>query len=287
MSTLYDVTKQYAYSTANTEEYSFLDIEYEQKTGIAWYSMHASPRPCFTPELLGELQHWYEKIDATIASNGVRYIVAESSAPGAFNLGGDLDLIAKLIRTKDAKGLLDYAVACIDPLYLAHTGLGRKVTSIALVEGDALGGGLEGAISNDVLIAERGCKMGFPEVLFNLFPGMGAYSFLSRKIGGSKAEQIITSGRIYTAEELYEMGVVDVLAEPGRGRQAVYEYVGHEDRAQNGLRAFRRAKQCCNPVSYEELLQVATVWAEAALNISERDLRMMERLVNRQSSKVM
>ena len=287
MSTLYDVTKHYAYTTEKTEEYSFLDIEYEQKAGIAWYSMHASPRPCFTLDLLGELQHWLEKIDATIASNDVQYIVMGSSVPGVFNLGGDLNLIAKLIRNKDKQGILDYAMACIDPLYLAHTGLGKKVTSISLVEGDALGGGLEAALSSDVLIAERGTKMGFPEILFNLFPGMGAYSFLSRKIGAAKAEQMILSGRIYTAEELYEMGAVDVLAEPGMGRQAVYEYVSREDRAQNGFRAFRRAKQHCNPVSFEELLQITTIWAEAALKINDRDLRMMERLVSRQSTKVM
>ena len=287
MSTLYDVTKHYAYTTEKTEEYSFLDVEYEQKAGIGWYSMHALPRPCFTLDLVGEIQHWLESVDATIASNDVRYIVMGSSVPGVFNLGGDLNSFAKMARNKDRQGLLNYAIACIDALYLIHTGLGRKVTSISLVEGDALGGGLEVALSSDVLIAERGVKMGFPEILFNLFPGMGAYSFLSRKIGAAKAEQMILSGRIHTAEELYEMGLVDVLAEPGMGRQAVYEYISREDRAQNGFRAFRQAKQYCNPVSYEELLQITTTWAEAVLNISDRDLRMMERLVSRQSSKVM
>jgi DSF synthase len=282
-----NVSNQFTYTTGNVEEYSFLDIEYERHTGVAWYSMHASPRPCFTLDLVGEIQHWLESVDATIASNDVRYIVMGSSVPGVFNLGGDLNSFLKMIRNKDKEGLMRYAIACIDALHLIHTGLGRKVSSISLVQGDALGGGLEVAISSDVLIAERGTKMGFPEILFNLFPGMGAYSFLSRKIGAAKAEHMILSGHIHTAEELYEMGLVDVLAEPGMGRQAVYEYVKHEDRAQNGFRAFRKAKQYCNPVSYEELLQITTIWAEAALNIGDRDLRMMERLVSRQSTKVM
>jgi DSF synthase len=52
--------------------------------------------------------------------------------------------------------------------------LDRDVTTIALVQGDALGGGFETALSSNVLIAERSAKLGFPEILFNLFPGMGA-----------------------------------------------------------------------------------------------------------------
>lgn len=148
-----------------------------------------------------------------------------------------------------------------------------------------MGGGLEVALSSDILVAERGSKMGFPEILFNLFPGMGAYSFLSRKIGAAQAERMILGGKLYTAEELHEMGLVDILAETGQGKQAVREYIKGEERARNGYGAFRRAKQCCNPVTYEELRQITTIWAEAALEISTRDLRMMERLVMRQNHK--
>jgi DSF synthase len=56
------------------------------------------------------------------------------------------------------------------------------------------------------LIAEESSRMGFPEVLFNLFPGMGAYSFLQRKVGRRVTEELITSGNTYTARQLYDMG---------------------------------------------------------------------------------
>lgn len=279
------VLNDHAYDDALAHRYAFLDIEYEPISGIGWYSMRAEPRPCFTPQLVGEIQHWLEDIKATSEENDVRYIVMGSSVPGVFNLGGDLNLFSKMIRERDRKGLLKYAIACIDALYLIHTGLSRKVTSISLVQGDALGGGLEVALSSDILIAERGSKMGFPEILFNLFPGMGAYSFLSRKIGAIQAERMILGGQLYTAEELHEMGLVDILAEPGQGRQAVYDYAKQESRARNGFTAFRKAKRHCNPVTYEELRQITTIWAEAALNITDRDLRMMERLVTRQNAK--
>ena len=93
------------------------------------------------------------------------------------------------------------------------------------MQGDALGGGFESALASNVVIAEKGVKMGLPEVLFNLFPGMGAYSLLSRRVGTARAEQMILSGRLYTSDELFEMGVVDILAEKGEGEVEVYKYI--------------------------------------------------------------
>ncbi len=170
-------------------------------------------------------------------------------------------------------------------LFLHYTHLGRDITTIALVQGDALGGGMEYAISSDVLIAERSAKMGMPEILFNLFPGMGAYSFLSRKVGAVQAERMILGGSLYSAEKLHEMGIVDVLAEDGQGKQAVLDYIHKAERAQNGYRAFRQAKLYCNPVTYEELMNITTVWVDAALHLEEKSLRMMERLVSRQTAR--
>ncbi len=153
------------------------------------------------------------------------------------------------------------------------------------MQGDALGGSFETAISSDVLIAERGARMGFPEVLFNLFPGMGAYSLLSRKLDSARAERIILSGKIYGAEELYEMGVVDVLAEDLQGEMAVYDHIRRENRSANGYRALRAAKDRINGVSYKELIDIAEIWVDAALRLESRDLRMMGRLVARQTGR--
>jgi DSF synthase len=153
------------------------------------------------------------------------------------------------------------------------------------VQGDALGGGFETALSSDILIAEKGVRMGFPEVLFNLFPGMGGYSLLSRRIGPARAEQMILSGNVYDAEELHKMGLVDILVDQGDGEVAVYDYIKRENRARSGFRALRRVRDCCNPITFDELLQVVEIWVDAALRLEKRDLRMMERLVARQHQK--
>jgi DSF synthase len=265
--------------------YTELEVQYDEDYRLAWYYMDAKPLPCCSPTLIREMQQWYDELISSSYPNNVRYIALASKVPGVFNLGGDLNLFIEIIRKGDRESLMHYATSCIDTLYLHYTHLGMDITTISLVQGDALGGGMEYAISSDVLIAERSVKMGMPEILFNLFPGMGAYSFLSRKVGAVQAERMILSGCLYSAEDLHEMGIVDVLAEDGQGEQAVLDYIHKEERAQNGYRAFRQAKQYCNPVSYEELENITTAWVDAALHLEEKSLRMMERLVSRQSAR--
>lgn len=251
-----------------------------------WYYMHAQPRPCFSPTLLSELSSFRDEMARRLDAPedaGIDYMVLASKIPGIFNLGGDLDLFRILVESEDREGLLTYARTCIDVLWTNMSGIeGRNITTISLVQGDALGGGFEGAMSAQVLIAERSARLGLPEILFNLFPGMGAYSLLSRKLDPARAERLILSGRIYTGEELHEMGVVDVLAEDGEGEQAVYGYIARENRGRNGYRALRAARRLSNPVTLEELMGITQIWVDAALRLTPRDLRMMERLVVRQ-----
>lgn len=256
---------------------------YDAKHQVAWCYLQGAPRPCFSAAMLTELNHWCAHLRETPVAEEVRFHVTASAVPGIYNLGGDLSLFLECITRGDRDALYGYGRQCIDVLHANMSSFGRDLTTIALVQGEALGGGFEGALSAEVLIAERGARMGFPEILFNLFPGMGAYSFLSRRIGPKRAERMILSGKVYPAEELYEMGLIDELAEDGFGEEAVYAYIRRESRARNGYRALRRARDRVDPVSYRELDEVLQVWVDAAMRLEPRDLRMIERLVSRQS----
>src|SRR5207248_9216775 len=179
--------------------------------------------------------------------------------------------------------LMEYGRRCIDNMYPWSRNLDLPLTTVALVEGDALGGGFECALSASVLVAEESVRMGFPEILFNLFPGMGAYSFLARKVGRRITDELVTGGNMYTARQLYDLGVVDVLAPDGLGEAAVYSFVRKHARTPNGRRALEMVRREVEPVTHEELMRVVNIWADAALRLSERDLRLMERLVRAQS----
>lgn len=269
--------------------YTQLTTCFDPHSQVAWGYMHSEPRPCFTPTLLQELLGWCHAVASQIddpSQPDVRYMVTASAHPEVFNYGGDLNRFAELIAAGEREHLAQYARACIEPLYLNAVHLNRPgLKSITLVQGDALGGGFECALSGNVLIAERGSKMGFPEILFNLFPGMGALSLLARRVGYQKAEQMILSGRLFLAEELHALGVVDVLAEPGDGERAVHDYIRRESRSRNGALALRAAREVAQPIAHEELMRIAEIWVDAALRLEAKDLRMMERLVARQTGK--
>src|SRR3989338_5218625 len=134
-------------------EYTQLETRFDSEEGISWVLMNPINVPCFSLDILGELQQYNQSIEdcgGKIWKRGglhaVRYMVFASRTPGVFNLGGQLDLFIRLIRNADL-----------------------TVVTISLVQGDALGGGFEAALTSDIIIAERSRRMGFPEILFNLF----------------------------------------------------------------------------------------------------------------------
>jgi DSF synthase len=279
-------SKQQTHAYITHERYKELDIRYEPEHRAIWCYLRPTTRPCYTPELLAELEHFHRTIEQRTkldAETGERdrlcFLVVASRVPGVFSLGGDLSLFLKLIRAREQEELFRYAKSCIDLLHLRYH---LPITTISLVQGDALGGGFEAALTSRVIIAERRAQMGLPEILFNLFPGMGAYSLLARRLDPARAERLILSGRMYSTEELYEKGVVDIRAENDQGEEAVHAYMKKYMRASNGYDAIHKVRQIYHPISYDELMRIVNIWIDAALQLNERDLRVMERIARAQ-----
>lgn len=254
-----------------------------------WLFMHADAatgiRPCCRKDMLDEMWSYMAAITRSPAerhSGTLRHFVLASDAV-AYNLGGDLDLFTRLIREGNRDLLLNYAQRCVEGVHHLHTGFGGDVRSIALIQGDALGGGLEMALACHTIVAEEGSGLGLPEVLFGLFPGMGAYSFLCRRVSPHLAEKIILDGRVYSAEEMHAMGVVDVLVKKGEGRAAVEELIRQQQRTPQSYLAMNAARCIAQPVSYDELLEITKVWVDSALALGDRSLRTMDRLIKAQT----
>ena len=276
----------------NASNYQQISTRFDSEFGVMWSIMQAEPRPCFNKICLNDLLTHHSSLQNSkgqIVSEGktkqVNYLVLASAMDGVFNLGGDLSVFKQLIIEQDRTHLLEYAKLCIENLWTFYS-IQAPITTIALVQGQAMGGGFESALSAHLLIAEKSSVMGLPEVLFNLFPGMGALSFLSRKVGMPTAEKMVRSGKIYTGEELYQMGVVDVLAEDGQGEYALNNWIKKNHRSLNSFQAINRAKQRVNPLTINELYDITEIWVDAALRLDERNLKIMERLVRAQNTKV-
>ena len=270
--------------------YEQLFVRYDEDLKALWYHLAPKSRPCFNLDLLSELRGFQQKViminhahDAGVDSVPIQYTIIASSVPGVFNLGGDLQLFSKLIRDGDRDGLFHYAKSCIDVLFPNAVNFNMPLTTISLVQGDALGGGFEAAISSNVVIAEKSAKFGLPEVLFNLIPGMGAYSFLVRRTGPDIAEKIIMSGELLTAQKMHNLGLVDEVVEDGQGEEAVARFIKRHRKRGNAHTAMSQISKCINPVTYDELIDITKIWVDAALKLTSRDLRMIERLVQAQN----
>lgn len=270
--------------------YSQLAIQYNADQRAVWYRMNPAPRPCFNSGLLRDLDTLRERLQQRTRNAAWRalwpevdFLVAASAIPGVFSFGGDLVLFRECIAQRNAQALREYAIRCIDLLYANTIDLGEALTTISLVQGDAIGGGMEMALSSTVVIAERSAKFGLPEILFGLFPGMGAYQLLSRRIGVTAAERFIVHGRMRTAEELHEMGLVDIVVDDGAGEKAVADYIRRARSAPSAHRALHRIRRMSAPVRYQDLIQVADLWVECAMQLNERQLRTMERIAASQN----
>jgi DSF synthase len=262
-----------------------LDVRWEAATGALWTYMTPVDRPNFNRPMLRDFQRWQAEISREFADpdEGLKYLVLGSRFPGIFNLGGDLELFAGFIQAEDREGLIRYGRDCVSILHNNMRRLELPIVTIALVQGDALGGGFEAVLSFNVIVAEKGAKFGLPEISFGLFPGMGAHSLLSRKVGLAKAEEMMLSNRLYSAEEMHEMGLVHILAEPGCGEESVRAYIAKNGRRHAGHRGIYQASSLADPITLEELDAIVEIWADSALGLSEVDLKLMRRLGSAQT----
>ena len=273
-------------------KYNEILVRQDQQDQIFWCFMNQKGRPSYTYSLGAEVQDvqdWVTDNYAFAANGGpddLRYFVCGSKTPGVYNLGGDLRHFAESIRQRDLPAMRKYAETCVRMQHANWNAFGAPIITFALVQGDALGGGFEHALAFDVLVAEKSARVGLPEIIFNLFPGMGAYSFLSRRVGRKLAEKFILEGKIHTAEELHAMGIVDILVEDGEGEAAIVEYVNKHRQRFAAERAVYLARRASDPVELDELLRITNIWAETAMTLTEADVKKMERLAGAQERRI-
>ena len=240
----------------------------------------------FTEEVMNEIDRM---ADAFSSDASVKGVVFTSGKSGSFTGGADLKMLRGMFDAYEAKLSADREAA-VKELFERCGEMGRiwrKIETggkpwVAAINGTCMGGGFELALACQTIVAEEGVQMGLPEVLFNLFPGMGAYSFLCKRIAPHQAEKLMLDGNVYPAEQLYRMGLVDVLAPRGEGVRAVEEVIRNNRRIPHARAAMHRVRAMHQPVTVEELMTITEVWVDTALRLGEKSLRTMERLVRAQ-----
>ena len=263
--------------------YKYIRLEWSSELAALRVRTCVTPIQCYSLAAMGELM----RVLLDIAENPgtVKHFVMSSDVPGVFNFGGDLSLFVLLIRARDHESLRLYGRRCVDLIWWMESAAQLGVHTTVLVQGDTLGGGLESVMPFHKVIFERSAQAGFPEVLFNSFPGMGAWNFTIRKAGFAIANEMILSGRLYTAEQLHRRHLVDIVVDDGDGEAAIEHALRAVHPRLRGTLAALHARSLAMPITYESLMDIVDRWTINSLNLTDRDIKLMERLARAQVRK--
>lgn len=198
---------------------------------VAHLELVNPPLNLVTHELTEQLR---EALARLAASDDVRVVVVTGRGERAFCAGSHIGEFEGLRgRVAEGKLLLEKLV------YRQLAGL--PMPTIAAIEGDALGGGLELALCCDLRIASARARLGMPEVRLAVLPGSGGTQRLPRVVGPARAKELILTGKVISAEEAERIGLVNEVVPAGEARsrgQAVAEEI-----AARGPLAVREAKR--------------------------------------------
>jgi enoyl-CoA hydratase len=198
---------------------------------VAHLELVNPPLNLVTRELTEQLRAALARLAAT---DDVRAVVVSGSGERAFCAGSHIGEFEGLRgRVAEGKLLLEK---------LVYRELARlPMPTIAAIEGDALGGGLELALCCDLRIASAHARFGLPEVRLAVLPGSGGTQRLPRVVGPARAKELILTGRIIAAEEAERIGLVNEVVPAGEARSRADAIA--KDIAARGPLAVREAKR--------------------------------------------
>lgn len=176
-------------------------LHWEQKEAVAYLTI-SRPKSlnALNSKLLEELISCLNQID----TKTIRVLIIKGAGEKAFVAGADIKEMSAL-NSQQAQAFSEKGQKAFSLLE------SLPLPVIAVIQGFALGGGLELALACDILIMDDEAKIGFPEVTLGLFPSFGGTQRLTRSIGFYKAKEMIFSGSFWTAHEAYKIGLVNAL----------------------------------------------------------------------------
>jgi enoyl-CoA hydratase len=179
---------------------SYENIKLEVAQGVATITIDREKKMnALNGATLGELEHAFDRCRE---DHAVRAVLVTGAGEKAFIAGADIQELAQMtpLSAKDLAYRGQQVFARVE-----HMG---KPT-VAMINGFALGGGLELALACTLRTAALGARLGLPEVSLGIIPGYGGTQRLSRVAGPGVAREWILTGDMFTAEEAHRVGVVN------------------------------------------------------------------------------
>ena len=206
------------------------------------------------PDVLNALDSaLLRELAAVFAALDVRVVVL-TGAGRAFCAGADLKERDGMDETawREHHAVLERAFAAVR---------GHRAPTIAAVEGYALAGGLELALSCDLVVVAADAQLGLPEVTRGIVPGGGGTQLLSRLVGRGRAKDLLLTGRRIDAQTAERYGLVTRVVGPGQARAAAVELA--QQIAANAPLAVRAVKRAVDEGAGRPLADALAIELEA------------------------
>lgn len=221
---------------------------------IATLRLQNPPMNLITVEVTRALDRALEQLEE---DGAIRAVIVTGTGERAFCVGSDVKEFESLQgRVGEGKLLLEKAV---------YRRLARlPVPTIAAIQADALGGGLELALCCDLRVADENARLGLPEVRLGVMPGSGGTQRLPRIIGPARAKEMILTGEIIDAAAAERIGLINRVAAAGEAVDVARSIAATiAERGPVAVREAKRAIDLAGDVSLDDGLA-------AELDASER-----------------
>ncbi|UCG38199.1 MAG: enoyl-CoA hydratase/isomerase family protein [bacterium] len=191
------------------------EVRYEMSEGIGAITLsRPEKRNSLTQSMFAQLSDAVSQVES---SDDVRVLVLSGQKGTGFCAGDDLGELVAMDAVQAREFLIMAQGICTRLESL-------PVPVLAAVEGFALGGGLELALSCDLILASQNARLGLPETNLGIIPGLGGCIRLPRRVGLGRAREMIFSGRIVDAQDAFAFGLVDAVLETDLFEDKVLEY---------------------------------------------------------------
>lgn len=175
---------------------------------VARLQLDNPPLNLISEELLADLDAALATLEGA-APGDVRAVVVSASGERAFSVGSDVKAFE---RHRGAAGRRHFEREEAVTSRLADL----PMPTIAAIQGDALGGGLELALACDIRVVSQGARLGMPEVRLAVTPGAGGTQRLPRIVGVARAKEMILTGRLLATGEAEAIGLVNRVVPVGQ-----------------------------------------------------------------------
>src|SRR5262250_1395300 len=234
-------------------------ISWASKDGAIELALHREPCNELGTQSLGEFEKFIGALPAL--EEEAHALVIYSQLNSGFSAGADLR--ETYYRTQPLEK--EAAVASVrESLERTHHVMNTldasPLTTIAAVHGVTFGGGLELALTCDLIIADKTARFAFPELRLGLIPGFGGIPRLRRDLGNAVVRDLLLTGRSFNVTKAQQIGLVSQVVAEGqavRVARATAAQIGKFNR-----RTSARAKEFIKPIPYDELRREIEIFCE-------------------------